>query len=359
MNFSHIVSAFFTTYLAAERGLARNTIVSYSQVMKLLLAFAAKRFGVAPEGLRLEQFDRDLIVGFLDDLENTRGNLPATRNQRLAAIKTFFHFLARNVPELLHLSTAIQAIREKATPRQPPPSLTDAEVKAILKRPDPDRLLGARDRALLQLLYNTGARVQEVADLNVDQIRSDTCPSVTLTGKGGKTRVIPLWPETLAAIRHYLTLRPRADVETARLFVNVKAQPMTRFGIGRRVRKLAQEAADACPSLRDRPPVTPHVFRHTTALHLVEADNDIAIVRDWLGHADIKTTSAYLQVSVQRKCRALDKLPPPAGTPPAEPARWKEPGLLAFLASLSRPVMLPTARPKTVSPQAARPAHAT
>jgi len=342
MTFSHIVSAFFTTYLASERGLARNTIASYSDAMKLLINFACNRFGVEPEKLSLEQLSRDLIVDFLDHLESTRNNAASTRNQRLAAIKTFFHFLARSVPELLHLNATVQAIREKETDQEPPPSLTVAEVNAILAVPDTGRLLGARDKALLQLLYNSGARVQEVADLSLADVRRDACATVTLTGKGGKTRVLPLWPQTLAAITHYLTLRQRAGVKSDRLFVNVKAQPLTRFGIGRRVEKLAREAARACPSLCDRT-VTPHVFRHTTALHLIEAGNDIAVVRDWLGHADIKITSAYLEVSIKRKRDALAKLPPPAGGEPAEQPQWKQPQLMAFLARLARGVMLPTA----------------
>jgi site-specific recombinase XerD len=342
MTFSHIVSAFFTAYLTSERGLAANTIASYSDAMKLLINFACRRFGVEPEKLCLEQLDRDLIVAFLDYLEKERSNAAATRNQRLAAIKTFFHFLARNVPQLMHLNATVQAIREKETDQEPPPSLTVAEVNAILAVPDTGRLLGARDKALLQLLYNSGARVQEVADLSLADVRSDACATVRLTGKGGKTRVLPIWPQTLEAIRHYLTLRQRAGVKSDRLFVNVKAQPLTRFGIGRRVRKLAREAARACPSLCDRT-VTPHVFRHTTALHLIEAGNDIAVVRDWLGHADIKTTSAYLEVSIKRKRDALAKLPPPAGGEPAEPPQWKQPQLMAFLARLARGVMLPTA----------------
>lgn len=342
MTFSHIVSAFFTTYLASERGLAANTIASYSDAMKLLINFACQRFAVEPETLRLDQLDRTLIVDFLDHLENARRNAVSTRNQRLAAIKTFFHFLARNVPELLHLNATVQAIREKETGQEPPPSLTVAEVNAILAVPDTGRLLGARDKALLQLLYNSGARVQEVAGLSLADVRSDACATVKLTGKGRKTRVIPLWPQTLAAIDHYLTVRQRAGVKSDRLFVNVKAQPMTRFGIGRRVEKLAREAARACPSLRDRT-VTPHVFRHTTALHLIEAGNDIAVVRDWLGHADLKTTSAYLEVSIQRKRDALEKLPPPSGGEPEEQPQWKQPKLMAFLSRLSRGVMLPTA----------------
>ena len=342
MTFSYIVTTFFTSYLARERGLATHTIASYRDAMRLLLDFASKRLGVQIENLRLDQLDRDLIVDFLDHLESTRGNAAATRNQRLAAIKTFFHFLAGQVPELLHLSATVQAIREKPVDRLPPPSLTVAEVNAILAVPDPDHWLGARDRAMAKLFHNSGARVQELADLKRADLRAEPCPTVELTGKGRKTRVIPLWPETMATIDHYLALRERAGIASDHLFVSRTGQPMTRFGIGRRVKVLAREAAVTCPSLCGRT-VTPHVFRHTTALHLIEADNDIAVVKDWLGHADIKTASAYLEVSLRRKCDALKKVPPPAGGEPTEPPRWKQPKLMAFLSGLSRGVMLPPA----------------
>lgn len=345
MTFSYIVTTFFTSYLARERGLANNTIASYSDAMKLLIGFACKRFGVQPETLRVDQLTRELVLEFLDHLESSRSNTAATRNQRLAAIKTFFHFLARSVPELLHLSATVQAIREKTVDRPPPPSLTVAEVNAILTVPDTNRLLGARDKAILQLFHNSGARVQELADLKCADLRAEPCPTVQLTGKGRKTRVIPLWPQTLAAIDHYLAVRQRAGIESDHLFVNIKAQPMTRFGIGRRVGELAREAAKVCPSLCGRD-ITPHVYRHTTALHLIEANNDIAVVRDWLGHADLKTTSAYLEVSIRRKCEALEKVPPPDAGEPTELPQWRQPKLMAFLSRLSRGVMLPDASMK-------------
>jgi site-specific recombinase XerD len=345
MTFSYIVTTFFTSYLAHERGLATHTIASYSDAMRLLIGFACKRFGVQPETLRLDQLTRDLVLEFLDHLQSSRSNAAATRNQRLAAIKTFFHFLARSVPELLHLSATVQAIRETAVDRPPPPSLTVAEVNAILAVPDTGRLLGARDKAMLQLFHNSGARVQELANLRRDDVRSEPSPTVELTGKGRKTRVIPLWPQTMAAIDHYITVRQRAGVVSDHLFLNVKGQPMTRFGIGRRVGELAREAAMACPSLCGRN-ITPHVFRHTTALHLIEAGNDIALVKDWLGHADLKTTSAYLEVSIRRKREALEKVPPPDGGKPTELPQWRQPKLLAFLSRLSRGVMLPNASMK-------------
>lgn len=346
MTFSYIVTTFFTSYLARERGLAAHTVASYSDAMRLLLDFAGKRCGTEIGKLRLEQLDRDLIVGFLDHLESTRGNAAATRNQRLAAIKTFFHFLACSVPEMLHLSETVQAIREKPVDRLPPPSLTVAEVDAILAVPDPDHWLGARDKAMARRFHNSGARGQELADLKLADLRSEPCPTVELTGKGRKTRVVPLWPETMAAIDHYVAVRERAGIASDHLFVSRKGRPMTRFGIGRRVGILARAAAASCPSLCGRT-VTPHVFRHTTALHLIEAGNDVAVAKDWLGHADLKTTIAYFEVSLRRKRDALAKAAPPAGGEPPELPRWKQPKLMAFLSRLSRGVMSPAAGQNT------------
>ena len=339
MTFARLVTTFFNNYLRAERGLRANTIASYSDCMKLLIRFACERHGIQPEKLDVGLLDRDLVIDFLDHLEGARGNMVSTRNQRLSAIKTFFHFLASNVPELMHLSQTIQAIREKNTDCQPPPSLTRDEAAAILSQPELDTTLGARDNALLQLLYNTGARVQELADLSVGDVRFGASPLVTLTGKGGKTRVIPLWKKTAEAITRHLETRRRDGVESEHLFLNARGYPLTRFGIGRRIEKHAGKAQLDCPSLCGRR-ITPHVFRHTVALHLIEAGNDIANVQRWLGHADMRTTSGYFEVSVERKRKALEKLPPPdCGQPPEQP-QWKQPAMMAFLAKLSRAVMV-------------------
>ena len=339
MTFSYLVTAFFQKYLAAECGLATNTIASYSDCIKLLINFACARLGTQPEDLNVDQFTRELVIEFLDDLESSRQNVSATRNQRLAAIKTFFHFLAKSVPELMHLNETIQAIRQKNTDYTPPPSMTIDEVDAIIAVPDTSQLIGVRDKALVTLLYNSGGRAQELADLRICDIRFDAPATVTLTGKGGKSRIIPLWEDTVKAIRHYLSSREQALIQSERLFLNVRGQPMTRFGIWRRVEKLALKAAYYCPSLRGRR-ITPHVYRHTIALHLLESGVDIVVVQEWLGHSDLKTTSQYLEVSIERKREALEKVPPPHSEGPAETARWKEPELMAFLTQLSRGVML-------------------
>lgn len=339
MTLSHLVTAFFQNYLAAECGLAANSIASYSDCIKLLINFACARFEVQPEKLSIDSFSRELIIDFLDHLESSRHNCHATRNQRLAAIKTFFHFLAHNVPELMHLNETIQAIRQKKTEHTPPPSMTIEEVNAIIAVPDPSQLIGVRDKALATLMYNSGGRVQELADLRICDIRFDTPATVTLTGKGAKTRVIPLWEDTVKAITHYLKCREQSAIQSDHLFLNVKGQPMTRFGIARRVEVLSRRAAAHCPSLLRRR-ITPHVFRHTIALHLLESDVDIVVVQEWLGHADLRTTSQYLEVSIERKRAALAKVPPPQSGGQTEIPHWKQPALMAFLTGLSRGVML-------------------
>ncbi len=334
-TFSHLVTRFFISHLANERGLSENTVAAYSDCMRLLINYACERFALDPEKLTMDRFTRDLILEFLDHLQSDRQNCEASRNLRLAAIKAFFHFLARTVPELMHLNECVQAIRPKKTQHAPPPSLTLDEVDAIIASPDPAELLGARDKAMLQTFYNTGARVQELADLTVADLRCETPALVTLTGKGRKRRAVPLWPETIQLIQHYLQLREHAGIQSAHLFLNAAARPMTRFGIGRRIDLHVRTAATRCPSLRDRH-ISPHVFRHTTALHLIEAGNDITIVKEWLGHADLKTTSQYVEVSLQRKREAIEKIPAPAGSTKPEAPIWKKPALMDFLSRLSR-----------------------
>ncbi|MCK5803152.1 MAG: site-specific integrase [Lentisphaeria bacterium] len=335
MTFSHIVSAFFTRHLVTECGLAANTIASYSDCMKLLINYLCECLEIDPEAIDIQMISPERVLDFLDYIEKERGNATTTRNQRLAAIKTFFHFLARTVPELMHANERIQAIKQKSSEHHPLPSLTVEEVVAILACPDPSTLMGARDKALLQLMHNTGARVQELADITIADVRFDAPATVTVTGKGRKTRVIPLWEETAEMLTHYLELRKQLGIDSEHIFLSSRGGPMTRFGIGRRVALHAKAASAICPSLQGRN-ITPHVFRHTTALHLIEAGNDIFVVRDWLGHAHIKTASQYVEVSVERKRRALEKMPPPDGGKPPETPQWKQPAIMEFLTRCSR-----------------------
>ncbi len=336
ITFSYLVTTFFTSHLIAELGLSPNTVASYSDCMKLLVNYLCETLGLAPETIDIQMISPERILDFLEYTAKERGNSTSTRNQRLAAIKTFFHFLARTVPELMYANERIQAIKLKTTDHNPPSSLTVKEVDAILACPDPGTLIGARDKALLQLIYNTGARVQEMADATVTDVRFEAPATITVTGKGRKTRVIPLWKETAEIITQYLDIRRQMGIDSEYLFLSSRGGPMTRFGIGRRVDAHAKAAVDACHSLRGRN-VTPHVFRHTTALHLIEAGNDIFVVKDWLGHGHIKTSSQYVEISVERKRKALEKVPPPVGGRPAETPQWKQqPELMEFLTRCSR-----------------------
>lgn len=335
ITFSYLVTTFFTAHLSAELGLSPNTVASYSDCMKLLVNYLCERLELKPEAINIQMISPERVLDFLDYIEKKRENATTTRNQRLAAIKTFFHFLARKVPELMHANERIQAIKLKSKDHSSPPSLTVEEVDAILACPDSGTLLGARDKALLQLMYNTGARVQELADVTIADVRFEVPTTVTVTGKGRKTRVIPLWEETVEILAYYLEYRKHVGIESEHLFLSGRGGPMTRFGIERRVALHAQAAVAACLSLEGRN-ITPHTFRHTTALHLVEAGNDIFVVRDWLGHAHINTSSQYVEISVDRKRKALEKMPPPDGGKPPETPQWKQPAYMDFLTRCSR-----------------------
>jgi site-specific recombinase XerD len=335
ITFSYLVTTFFTAHLGAELGLSPNTVASYSDCMRLLVNHLCERLDVDPEAIDIQTITPERVLDFLDCLQSERRNTNATRNQRLAAIKSFFHFLARSAPELMHANERIQAIRLKSTDQRPPPSLTVEEVKAILACPDPQTLPGARDAALLQVMYNTGARVQELADLRLADLHLQAPATVTLTGKGKKTRTIPLWEETAQILDRYLRFREQEGVHSECLFLSSRGGAMTRSAIARRVALYARAAMAASPSLQGRR-ITPHTFRHTTALHLIEAGNDVFVLKDWLGHAHIKTSSQYVEISVERKRKALEKVPPPGASNQAEPPRWKQPAIMEFLQRCSR-----------------------
>jgi len=331
---SYLITHFFRSYLTNERGVSKNTIESYSDTLRVLITHQCEKRNKHPEELEIHMLDTESILEFLDYLERDRGNGASTRNQRLAALKSFFHYAARENPKLMLQNEQIQAVRSKKTDHKPPPSLTTEQVHALIDGIDTSTRIGLRDKALIQLLYNTGARVQEIADLKFSDLHAQAPLTITLTGKGRKTRTLPLWSQTLEHIQAYLQSREHAGIQSDHLFLNNKGEPITRFGIGRRIALHAKHAEKECPSLKELN-ITPHLFRHSTALHLIETGNDITIVKEWLGHASIKTTSQYIEVSIARKRNALEKLPAPGSSDPVEKPEWKEPDILDFLTSLS------------------------
>jgi site-specific recombinase XerD len=332
-----LIVSFFSNYLAKQKGCRENTICSYSDCIRLLLSYACEKLSVTFDKLDLELLTDLLILDFLDHLEQRRGNKAKTRNHRLAVIKTFFRFLALHDPKLTAVCERVCAISPKNTEHKVIATLEKTEVVQILAGTQSDTLLGARDQALLTMLYNTGARAQELADLDVSDVRMDKPLQVLLTGKGRRQRVVPLYEESVTAIKHYLKLREREGITSSALFVNVNGVRITRFGIAYIISKYAALAAHRLPSLWKKR-VTPHTYRHTTALHLIQSGCDISVVKEWLGHADLKTTSLYLEIDIDMKRKALEACPSPASCQTKNPVQpiWGTPDILSFLQGLSR-----------------------
>jgi len=328
-----LIVSFFHKHLCDQCGCSPNTVQSYCECIRLLIQFCCREQSICADALDLEAINEETILRFLDSLEKERGNQARTRNQRLAAIKSFYRYLAQQEPTLLAACTRICAIRSKKTEHKVIKPLSGNEIKAILEAVPLNTVWGLRDHALIMLMYNTGARVQELADLKIRDIRTNRCPQVKLTGKGGKERVIPLWEETAETLRKWINAREENGLKSESVFTNRGCRRLTRFGIAHILTKYTDAAAERCPSLLSKK-VTPHTLRHTTALYLIQSNVDITVARDWLGHADIRTTSLYIEINTEMKRKALKQCPPPA-TQKDEQALWHQPKVLKLLQSIS------------------------
>lgn len=333
-----LIISFFRNHLINEQDVSKNTISSYSDCIRLLMNYASEKLQVSIDKLALDAISDTMILDFLDFLENERANTPTTRNQRLAAIKTFFRFLARHEPTLIVVCERICAIRGKKTEHKLFLTLETDEVEAVLQAPDNSILNGARDAVLLGMFYNTGARNQELVDLNLPDFRLDDLKQVTLTGKGRKQRIVPIWDETIKAIKHYLELRRQAGIHSEVLFLNARGERITRFGVNHIINKHVLRAAQECESLQNKH-VTAHTFRHTVALHMVQAKIDIVKIKELLGHASIRTTSKYVEIDMNMKREAIEKATirtqQPQQCTEHETSTWRIPLVLTFLKQLS------------------------
>jgi site-specific recombinase XerD len=334
---------FFSHYLPVQKGLAANTVAAYRDALKLLLCYAADMRKRSVEELSVEDLDEPLVLAYLDHLETVRGCCARTRNARLAAIRAFFAYLAREDPLLLPQCQVIRSIPLKRTEHKTMSYLEEKETQAVLDAVDGTARLGLRDQALLLVLYNTGARVSEIVNLRASDLRLDDAPQIQLLGKGQKHRTCPLWPETATALRAYLQQRAPRDPAFDRIFLNAKGSPLTRFGIRHILRKHVAQAQGACASLLEKH-VSPHTIRHTTAMHLLRSGNEVNMVSYWLGHADINTTHVYVEIDMEMKRKMLEKASSPAVSP-ASP--WRQPGILEWLDRLAKPrdYVQPTATP--------------
>lgn len=304
------VQDFFGEYLRAQRGASTHTVLSYRDTLKLFLTFVARQGQQATTQLTLEDLQAEQVLSFLDDLETTRQNSVMTRNVRLAALRTFFTYLAAQDPLRAGQYQRIVAIPLKRGTRAVMDYLTVEEVQALLAHLDRTSLAGRRDYALLSFLYNTGARVQEAAEVRVEALALTTPPSVTLTGKGRKTRRVPLWAETATMLRQHLEERGWRDRPQAHLFVNARGEPLSRFGIRYLLRAWVKAAAPHCPSLQKKR-ISPHTLRHTTAMHLLQAGVDLVVIKSWLGHVNLATTHGYVEIDLEMKRKALSTCAPP------------------------------------------------
>jgi site-specific recombinase XerD len=340
MNATHhiarFVQRFFHEYLAAQRGLSPNTVLSYRDTLKLFLRFVSQRVGKPVDKLTLEDFDEKRVFAFLKDLQDRRGNSPQTRNNRLAALRSFFRYVAGQEPTALASCQRICEIPTMRTDHKTIEYLEDKEITSVLESVDQSSRNGIRDYALLMFFYNSGARVQEAVDLDIADVRLEIPAQVKLTGKGRKQRVCPLWPETATAIQAYLDQRDPDTFEVQSLFLNDNGKPITRFGIRYIVRRYAARAAEVCPSLKSKK-VSPHSVRHTTAMHMLQSGTSTDVIKGWLGHADINTTHGYLEIDIKMKRDALEACKPPeVKTSSKRRPKWHQPSILQWLDELSK-----------------------
>jgi|HubBroStandDraft_2_1064218.scaffolds.fasta_scaffold14924_5 site-specific recombinase XerD len=326
-----LIQTFFRRHLIFTRGVSPHTLHAYRDAIRGLLAFAVASQGGSVVDLTLDDLGRDRILAFLEDLETRRGNTAATRNARLAAIHSLFRFIAAEDPAAVALCARVLAIPYKRTPARAVTCLSREDVEHLFNSIDRSTALGRRDLALLHFLYNTGARAQEVVDLRLPAVRFDAPAQVRLLGKGRKERLCPLWSETTDLLRAMLKDRTVSTTENAPLFVNATGHPLTRFGLGHIVRMRVTAAAPSRPAL-SKTAITPHTFRHTTALHLLQAGVELNVVRSWLGHASIETTHAYIEIDMQMKRAAIQA----CESPSLETSRplWVKPDLLTWLEAL-------------------------
>lgn len=331
------LTGFLREHLPRERGASRHTIASYADSFALLLRFATARTKRAASDLRIEDLDVALMRAFLDHLEDDRGNSARSRNARFSAIRSFFRYIEYRAPACLEQARSIRALPIKRTDTRLIDYLSRDEVKALLDAPDPRTVGGLRDRAMLHLAYAGGLRASELLALRLDDFPDRAFATVRILGKGRRERILPLWRETQVALRAWIAVRPqRCGPE---LFLNRVGEPMSRDGFAHRLVKHVALATRKAPTLADKR-VTPHVLRHSCAMHTLAATGDIRKVALWLGHASIQSTEHYLRADPAEKLAVLAAHGPPA----IKAGRFRPPSdkLMAVLAAARNPRGSPT-----------------
>lgn len=298
------VRRFLTEYVINNRNLSANTLASYRDTLRLIIPYASKLRNKSIDKLMIEDLNADLIKNFLSNIETERKCSISTRNQRLAAINSFAKFVGQNCIDYIEWVRMIKLIPIKKGPQKTITYLDRSEMDALLDEPEKQTKQGQRDYALILLLYNTGARANEVAQMTISNLslaqRKNEISTVLIKGKGNKQRRCPLWQETV----DQLTILSNARDPSENLFINRQKQSMTRFGIYNVIEKYTERASLKVPSISKKT-VSPHTIRHTTATHLLQSGVDINTIRAWLGHVSINTTNIYAEIDIEMKAKAL------------------------------------------------------
>jgi integrase/recombinase XerD len=322
------LQAFFTERLIGQRQASPHTITAYRDTFRLLLGFAHQRSGIKPHALDIDDLDATLITAFLDHLERDRDNGPRTRNARLAAIRSLYHYAALRHPEHAATIARVLAIPTKRHDRAIVSYLDEQETAALLAAPDRSKWIGRRDHALLTLAIQTGLRVSELIALRCQDAHLTNAPHVQTTGKGRKHRITPLTAHTTDVLRRWT--KERAGDPDHPLFPTSRGRPLSRDAIALLLTTHATTASHSCPTLATKK-VSPHVLRHTAAMNLLHAGVDTSVIALWLGHESTEATQIYLHADMAIKERALARTTP-AGV---KPGRYRPAdALLAFLERL-------------------------
>lgn len=323
-----LLENFFTQRLMSQRQASPHTISSYRDTFRLLLLFAQRRLHKPPSRLAFEEIDAPLIAAFLDDLEKSRGIIARSRNLRLTAIRSFFHYAAYEEPSRASQIQRVLAIPGKRHTRALVHFLNRPEVDALLAAPDKQTWFGRRDHALLLVAVQTGLRLSELTSLQRHDVSLGTGAHVRCVGKGRKERCTPLTKMTVAVLKAWLREPARHNAET--LFPSASGGRLSPDSVADLLAKQVAHACDVCPSLRKKR-VTPHVLRHTTAMELLQAGVDRSVIALWLGHESVETTQIYLDANLALKEETLAKTRPHDG----RPGRYRaDDELLAFLRRL-------------------------
>lgn len=327
-TFAALVQAFFAEHLQQQRAMSPRTVAAYRDAFVLFLDFAKSRLRKQPTAIRLREITPKLILAFLDHLEHERGNSVRSRNARLAALRAFLKFAGRRDVTALHVVEQALGVPMKRFERPMIGFLSREEMLAIIGEPG-SSWTNQRDHLLLRMLYNTGARVSEIVGIKVADVVLDGAACVHLQGKGRKQRTVPLWRSTVKQIKAWLKLNPRL-APASPLLPNRDGKAMTRGNVTQRLDLAVTAAIAVQPQLAERR-VSPHIVRHTTAMHLLQSGVDITVIALWLGHESPTTTHHYVEADLAMKERALARL----HEPNAAMRRYRAPdSLVEFLKTL-------------------------